>query len=156
SRSGDVGGRCGGAPRQDAGRRPRHGGGRGGAPRWAVHARRQKGGPVRARRGAERSAHARGGKPAASVARSISGGPKLLRRMARRVRPRSLLPPELARVGHRRADLVPTLDYWITSSARSRSDGGMVRPSAFVVFISMTGPIGYRRLAEAFRMPFGC
>ena len=31
----------------------------------------------------------------------------------------------------------------------------MVTPSAFAVFM-MTGPIGYRRLAEAFRMPFGC
>src|SRR5439155_13269553 len=72
--------------------------GRGGAGRRPLHPRRQGRGARGARGLAAGPAHRRGGGPAAALPAGVPRPPALLRRLARRGRPRPLLSPQLPRV----------------------------------------------------------
>ena len=63
-----------------------------------------------------------------------------------RERPRALIPI----IGHKLSRLGNSTSFrrWITSSARSKSDCGIVRPSAVAVLRLMVSSIGFQQVSE--------
>ena len=85
---------------------------------------------------------------AQTLAECVEGMRPHGRRVPEEADPRHL--PRLLRLGHQRrgeeaqgdrTEELAAVHYWMTSSARASTDGGMVRPSVFAVFKLMTNSI---------------